>query len=521
MRNRGGGPMSTPYPGSGVPRTRNRRGLLLPAAVLWAAAVVIIAAFLWIDDDFGTTLGQYYLVPWAILTAVVLLTPTVYLYYKGNFDPFHPTVYGVWTYLFWTFVGGAFVLTMGITDPYFLNYIDDPGFTIPLSLVYVSIGFMGMVLGYYLPVGGSAARRLEKFVPKWKWGASDVWLPGIFLILAGVGLNILGFLQGLLGYQRVDEIGVFDGLVVFLATVFTLGYVLLWLGVFKLKRQTMVSYAVIAFLILLIPLRMALYGNRSSLLLSVVPIGLAYWYSGRKIKWVHAAVFGAMIFLAVTIGIIYGTTFRNIKGSEARMNAGDYAGQVEATVDYLSRTDTSKLLGQAGQDFAERIENLSSLAVVVSNYKKLEPYEESYGIKNNIVNEFLTSLIPRFLWPDKPLVSDARAYSDLYFNFDQNSFAITVFGDLLRNFGPVGIPLGMLVMGIYLRLIYDLLINTPEPRIWKKAAYFPLLAIVQFEGFYSSIFPNSIRVIAVVGVAIMVANLFARSSPFNPKVTRA
>lgn len=502
--------MSSPYPHTGLPPARGRNGLIIPIIVLWSLGALVIAAYFWTGEGFSEALGSYYLVPWAVLTAVVLLAPSGYLYYKGKFDPFHPTVYGVWTYLFWTFVGGSFVLTMNITNPYFLTYIDTPSYTIPLSLVYVSVGFLGMIAGYYLPIGGYAARLLEKVMPKWQWGTRDVWLPGLFLIFCGIGLNILGFFQGLLGYQRVDEIGIFDSLLVFLTTIFTVGYVLLWLGVFHLKRGTMVSYAVVLFLLVLIPLRMALYGSRSILVVSVIPIGLAYWYSGRKIRWVHVTVFGVLIFAAVTIGIIYGTTFRNIKGSEARISAGDYAGQVAATVEYISNTDPGTLLAKAAQDFAERIENLSSLAVVVSNYEKLEPYEESYGIKDNIVNEFLTSFIPRFVWPNKPKVSDARAYSDLYFNFDENSFAITVFGDLLRNFGPFGIPLGMMVIGVYLRLLYELLITTPEPRLWKKAVYFPLLSLVLYEGFYSSIFPNTIRVLAVIAVALVLANLLAR-----------
>ena len=76
-------------------------------------------------------------------------------------------------------------------------------------------------------------------------------------------------------------------------------------------------------------------------------------------------------------------------------------------------------------------------------------------LKNNIINDLLTSLIPRFVWADKPNTSDPRAYSDLYFDYGENSFAITPFGDLLRNFGVIGIPLGMLIIGIYLRIIYS------------------------------------------------------------------
>ena len=81
--------------------------------------------------------------------------------------------------------------------------------------------------------------------------------------------------------------------------------------------------------------------------------------------------------------------------------------------------------------------------MVVANYEQLAPYEASYGLENNILNDLYTSFIPRFIWNEKPPTSDARAYSDLYFNFGENSFAISPFGDLIRNFGPIGIPLGI------------------------------------------------------------------------------
>ncbi len=142
------------------------------------------------------------------------------------------------------------------------------------------------------------------------------------------------------------------------------------------------------------------------------------------------------------------------------MNAGDYVGLVIDTLDYISTQNTSTLAADSMQALADRIENLSSLAVVVANYEKLAPYEASYGLQDNIVNDAMTSLGPQvFVWPDKPGTSDARAYSDLYFNYGENSFAITPFGDLLRNFGPVGVPLGMMLLGVYLRLIYRLLIE--------------------------------------------------------------
>ncbi|MDM7921681.1 MAG: hypothetical protein QUS14_05225 [Pyrinomonadaceae bacterium] len=391
---------------------------------------------------------------------------------------------------------------------YFLSFIEDPRYNFPLTLIYISVGYIGLTVGYFLPIGRWFAEKTEKVLPKWNWEPDRLWAAGMVLVFIGIGINVFGFLQGLLGFQRNISIGEFDGLLSFLLVVLTFGTVLLWLSIFSAHKRTGMYYIVLTVLLALIPLRMAVLGSRSSLVLSLVPIAFAFVYSGRKLRIRIAALFSVLAVIALFIGIVYGTTFRNIKGSEARVNAGDYFGQVVATVDYLLDEDPLVVLGDSMQTLASRVENLSSVAIVVSNYEKLAPYEASYGLENNILNDLYTSFIPRFVWADKPPTSDPRAYSDLYFNYGENSFAISPFADLLRNFGPIGVPLGMLLLGIYLRFIYSGLIQTPNPSIWRKATYFLLLTVVSYEAFYATIFPSVIRTIFVVGLAIILMRFF-------------
>jgi hypothetical protein len=67
----------------------------------------------------------------------------------------------------------------------------------------------------------------------------------------------------------------------------------------------------------------------------------------------------------------------------------------------------------------------------------------------------------------------------------------------------------MLLLGIYLRFIYAGLIDTANPAMWKKVAYFSLLTIVSYESFYATIFPSVVRLFFVLGISLAVANLFA------------
>jgi hypothetical protein len=162
----------------------------------------------------------------------------------------------------------------------------------------------------------------------------------------------------------------------------------------------------------------------------------------------------------------------------------------------------------------ERIDILTTLSVVVSNYEQLAPYEEAYDLDNNIWKDMTTSMVPRIIWKEKPNSSDPRKFGDLYFNFGESSFAITPIGDLLRNYGIVGIPLGMLIIGVLLRFFYRALIESQPRSIWRSTVYFMLLTSVSYEGFYGTIIPTFVKVgfIAIIGVAFV--SFFATTPGF-------
>lgn len=493
-------------------RRTGRASFLIPILVIWgltAAAVIGVVTF---ETGLSEQLLSYYLVPWALLTGVIVLSPSAYLLHKGKFDLFHPLVFAAWSYIFPAFALGALFISFGWVSPYFMAFIDDPQYNLPLSLVYVMIGFAGLTAGYALPVGVYLARRIDRILPAWDWKLSDVPVSGILLLFAGMAVSILGFIQGIVGYQRIVEIGVFDGLIFSLLVMATEGNTLIWLSFFGSKSRTIVVWIAVFISILSIPVRMALYGSRSSLLLSLFPIAMAFRYSGRRLKLWHAPVFAVLLAVAIAIGMIYGTTFRNLRTYEANSRPEDYINTVGATLDYLSQEDLGVLVGNGTEYLLGRVENLSSLGVVVANYEKLAPYEAAYGLENNILNDAWTAFIPRFVWPEKPVVADTSAYSELYFNYGENAFAITPFGDLLRNFGPIGIPLGMALLGIYLRVIYSSLIATDSPAIWKKVAFVPLLTHISYEGFYSAIFPSIIRTGFVLLASLIAVNLIIKAS---------
>ncbi len=480
--------------------------LLIISVGLWVLGVFIASAFFWFysGEDF---FGEYYLLPWCFLTGLIVLAPAFYYFYKGSLNIFHPLVFASLSYIFPAFVLGGVILNFGWAEPFYLSFIENPRVNLPLSLFYVMIGYVGLIAGYCFPIGKRIGEVLEEKLPKVEWQPSEVWLGGVILVVAGFMINILSFLRGVLGYQRAETVEIFDGLLIFLQFFLLEGLVLLWLAFFSETRRSWFSYLIAIVLICLIPLRAVVLGSRSGLLTGLLLVAFAFFYSGRKLKVHHYLILSFIISMALLLGVIYGTTFRNIKGTEARMEAGAYFEQAIVTMEYLSKSDPTFILKEGMMALAERVENLSSLGVVVSNYEKLAPYEAAYGLENNIINDLLYSFIPRFIYPDKPNASDVRAYGDLYFNYGDNSFTVTPFGDLLRNFGPLGVPLGMFVLGIYFRVVYSSLIESKYQAMWKKVAYYPLLTVVSYESFYATIFPSVIRAAFVTALGLFIVHL--------------
>lgn len=56
--------------------------------------------------------------------------------------------------------------------------------------------------------------------------------------------------------------------------------------------------------------------------------------------------------------------------------------------------------------------------------------------------------VPRFLWPSKPILDEGQRFSVALGSPESTSTAVTYPGDLYLQFGLLGIPVGMFVLGV-------------------------------------------------------------------------
>jgi hypothetical protein len=336
-------------------------------------------------------------------------------------------------------------------------------------------------------------------------------VPGLLLLVLGVLNSIAALVVGVFGYQRAAEVEAYDG-IIFLTTLFWMqGTFLLWYVIFREKKFSIQTTLLMALLFLTSIGKALFSGGRSGLMQVFIIVTLAFLLSGRTLNFKKSVMAGTILGVCLVLGMIYGTTFRNIKGTESQVSLDRYTENIFDTFDQVGRFDLQYSMELAFTGLAERLDTLSSVAVVVSNYEQLQPYEESYGLDNNIWKDISTFFIPRVIWNEKPVASEARKYSELYFDYGENSFAITPIGDLVRNYGPVGVPIGMFLFGIVIRIMYRSLIEGQPAAIWRITLYFMLLMSISYEGFYGQLIPFMFKVGITTLVGIGIAGLIARS----------
>ncbi len=489
-----------------------QRKFMLTGAVLMGGAASIAVLVGILGSDLTTSFPYLFLLPWIIGLLVVLATPSLILYYRGRLTLYDPLVFATWSYFFPAFVVGGFMLTAGWSDPYYLTFIQDAEFNLPYTVVLLMLGFAGLAAGYFTRFGVMAGAAVSRLLPQRDFHTSAMLMPGFFLLILGTFNTVGALIIGVIGYQRSAAIESYDG-IVFLTTLFWMqGSFILWYVIFR--RGTVDIRAVVMVSLLFVSTigKALISGNRASLLQVFIIVILAFLLSGRTLNFRRTAFAGIVLSVCLIGGMIYGTTFRHIKGTEARTSIGQYTDNIFETIDQVGRFDLTNSLQMALLGLAERLDTLSSVAVVVSNYEQLAPYEESYGLDNNIWKDLTTFFIPRILWEEKPIASEPRNYSDLYFDYGENSFAITPIGDLVRNYGPVGVPIGMFFFGIIIRFIYRALIEDQPRTVWRATMYFMLLMAISYEAFYGLLIPFLFKVALTAAVGLLIVGLAARLS---------
>lgn len=481
-------------PARTCPVIERRRAVRLSAA---AALVAIGFVALWaaLSSPVAGPHARPELVPWIALLFATVAAPSAYAWLHGRLDALHPLTFAGLLYFVPDFVVGGLVLAAGWSQPYFMAFIDTPGYSLALTVLYLALGFAALTFGCALPAAGRAGVTLDARLPHLNWPAERLFAPATLLLLAGLGFTSLAYDSGVIGYQNSGPASAWAASWHFGSLCLPLGTFLICAAAFRTRDGGWARRVAFVSLAASVLLRALLAGSRATLLHALVAAGCAYVAARRPFTARGLLRFGLLVAAGVVLGMAYGSTFRAVKGSEARVSLGTQAGYAAVAVQQLAQRTPRAQLAFVGQRLAERLEQLSSVAVIVANADRLRDEERRLGLHDNILQAAKTSLVPRFLWPDKPAVSPPRAFAALYFRYGGNSFVLSPVGDLLRNFGPWGIVGGMALLGFVLRVLQAALVGDERlPSLGRAGLYYLLLSSVSYEDTYAVLLPTLLRV---------------------------
>lgn len=307
----------------------------------------------------------------------------------------------------------------------------------------VLVGLLAMLAGYAIPLGRMVPGGIPR--PRRDWSlratlaAAMVTIPLGWIIYLS---SVFGFLPKRLGS---GFIGVF-------ANSTYVGIALLMLAYLRYR-----SGAALALMALMIPPTMAFNYFTSSKGLFFAPVAvsvIAYIVVKRRIqaRWIVAA------FIAMSLFYPIGEFQRQVI---LQKNTRSAAWALKKPLEVASRT--AKFIG--GQEFGNlmlkgvastlvRFDGLGIATVIVRDCPSRVPYQGGWTIA-----QIFLSYIPRVAWKDKPQLTSGQWVTDNFAGGPGiiSSTGATWIGELWFSFGWPGIVLGMFVMGIFIRLVHEVL----------------------------------------------------------------
>lgn len=253
----------------------------------------------------------------------------------------------------------------------------------------------------------------------------------------------------------------------------------------------------------------ALAGGKQSFILAVLAVLIPYGVVRGRIS-LRILLAGAMVFL--WIAVPFNAAYRDLVRTQQDTLAPGEA--VEAAPGVLSDTagDDSRSVGGRLLDSAvtmlTRVRLIDSVAIITQRTPNPIPYREPH----ELATAPFAGLVPRVLWPDKPVYATGYEFSQEYYGLPSEvytSSAVTPLGDLYRHGGLLPVAVGMLLLGLCCRLLDMLFRPERDPR----AICFLLVFLPLFVKFEVDMYSLIMSVPAAVLTATLGARLMCRGTP--------
>ncbi|MGB8951802.1 MAG: hypothetical protein WCC06_03950 [Candidatus Aminicenantales bacterium] len=459
-------------------------------------------------------------VDWLALTLIaghliLIIVPLLEMHRRGIFDLFHPLMWASISYVIPYVIIKAIALVLFDFQSGFFQFLGSQQPFLNQALLYMLLGNTALWIGYYLPIGKRASRRLPRI--KVEIHERRIFLWGLRFLLLGVAFTLYLSSTGQYGYG-LSEVTKFLGLLQTLAKLESIGLFMMFWAFTRIRTRppSILLTAVIAIGIFLV-VRM-LSGGRSSLYSVALLLIGAYMYA----KYPHVRLRSMLpklllLILTIVLGFIFFTNYRALRTEYAaldnKVGIGEQMGLWRSVGSGLFGSDVNRSTGEWVEQIITRFDVLDSLALILARADELKPQEQAVGIDNNILKEMFWTWVPRFVYPDKPVISDLNLWINrLYRDSPSMSWmGQSAIGDLYRNGRTVAVIFGMILLGIYLRVLKEWLVRGGKLSIAEALLYYFLLMEITLPTNYTPFLTGGMRTCFILVIPLAVIRALSGS----------
>jgi len=455
------------------------------------------------------------------LTLLVFMAGVAYHDYQaGCFDLFQPILFKGLLFFLPSFVLKAWYIIFFDPDVRLVQKMTAPASAINWSLATGVLAYCCLIVGYYWCPGQQTWRNLFPATKRLRFQPFGLLWAAVILYLIGIAMSLYLLQSGYIGFTDLQETRTFINEMQYISKFNLFSLFILIFGFVCFRTIVGLSWKIILTTIFLCQIILGLWiGSRGYLFLNGIVILTALQYSGYLQNNIKKMILPlCLIVCLLIIGVTFVSAFRIVKiktiGYGQPADFHELMDVSKGVVDFLQEMGLNHLPSWLWERVTERTNNLESLAIVLERAGHVQELERAYGMDNNLVHEFLWGLVPRFIYPEKPIMSDAGVlFGYIYFDVPTHMrvwCSPTIMGDLYRNGGFLAIMLGMIILGMFLRIIYSAFVTGNRNPLFFVTYLFSIIGM-NFEGTYMGIYHGAVRLwimtLIYLFIFILLANM--------------
>lgn len=194
----------------------------------------------------------------------------------------------------------------------------------------------------------------------------------------------------------------------------------------------------------------AIAGGKESFVVAIIAVIIPHAIVRGRLP-IAAIVAAVFVFLMVIIP--FNQAYRTTARGQVTLSTGQAISTAPAIARQVVASDVSlAIVGESASYLAERIRTIDSPAIIMQRTPSQIPYTNPAQLLISPV----VGLIPRILWPGKPILAPGYQVSQEYYQMPAKIYTssdVTPEGDLYRHGGWFPLTLGMFLVGCLIRIL--------------------------------------------------------------------